>query len=153
MASRNFTEIPVLDLSLANEHSTRQQLLHKLRYALVDVGFLYIINHGVSENVISDIIDALPNLFSLPSSLKQEISLFNSPHFLGYSADGSETTAGKIDRREQFEFATELEQTWSNGIPHFERLRGPNQVGNTSLAFKNLSESYSGHRLTPRYDL
>lgn len=133
MPSGTFTEIPILDLSLANDELTRPQLLVKLRYALIDVGFLYITNHGVPERVISNIIDALPPLFSLESPLKEEVSLSNSPHFLGYSADGSETTAGKSDRREQFEFATELEQTWSEGLPLYERLRGPNQVTNQIL--------------------
>jgi isopenicillin N synthase-like dioxygenase len=56
------------------------------------------------------------------------VALHNSPHFLGYSQIGSETTAGVQDQREQFEFATELPNTWSEGKPRYELLKGPNQV-------------------------
>jgi len=126
--SQTFTEIPKLDLSLAD--TNKDLLLSQLRHALTEVGFLYITNYGVPEDVISDLVNILPALFSLPDEVKEQVSLHNSPHFLGYSGDGSETTAGKTDRREQFEFATELSETWTpeNGESLYERLRGPNQV-------------------------
>jgi len=50
----------------------------------------------------------------------------NSPHFLGYSALGSETTASKTDLREQFEFSNELEDECQDPLS-FQRLRGPSQ--------------------------
>ena len=128
MVDHNFTEIPVLDLSLAEEASTKSRFLSDLRHAITDVGFLYVVNHGVPEAAISDIVDALPKLFSLSEDAKEMVALHNSPHFLGYSATGSETTAGKPDRREQFEFATELEAPSPNTKPLYESLRGPNQV-------------------------
>ncbi|OKL58797.1 hypothetical protein UA08_05862 [Talaromyces atroroseus] len=107
-------------------------LLNKLYHALTSVGFLYITNHDVPSAVISDLVDALPKLFSpliLTEKTKEEIALHNSPHFLGYSSVGAETTAGRIDRREQVEYATELDETWTaeNGLPLYERLKGPNQ--------------------------
>lgn len=126
--SHDFDKIPQLDLSLAHISSTKPELLRQLRHALTSVGFLYVINHGVSQKVIGDLTEALPVLFALPAEAKKEIALCNSPHFLGYSGDGAETTAGKADRREQVEFATELTCTWTEGQPLYERLRGPNQV-------------------------
>lgn len=130
----SFSEIPTLDLSLARDPATEADLLAHLRHALTNVGFLYIINHGVPEEAISDVVDALPELFSLPPEAKSEIALSNSPHFLGYSGDGAETTAGKSDRREQVEFATELPSGLEEGLPLRERLRGPNQVSIHFLA-------------------
>ena len=129
----SFDEIPILDLSLAESSQRRQDLIQELRHALTDVGFLYVKNHGVSDDIVSSIVKSLPKLFSLSQEAKDEIALSNSPHFLGYSGDGAETTAGKADRREQVEFATELEDTWKIGTPLRERLRGPNQVGICSL--------------------
>ena len=41
-------------------------------------------------------------------SEKAALSKLNSPHFLGYSGFAEETTLGKQDLREQFDFATEL---------------------------------------------
>ncbi|KAJ5016481.1 hypothetical protein K4K57_011416 [Colletotrichum sp. SAR 10_99] len=125
--AHTFTEIPRIDLSLASDPATEPVLLDQLRDALINVGFLYVINHGVPQTTISNVVEALPTLFALPVKAKDEIALRNSPHFLGYSGDGSETTAGKSDRREQVEFATELENVWREGVPLRERLRGPNQ--------------------------
>lgn len=126
--SESFKEIPRIDLSFGDDPACKAQLLSQLRYALVDVGFLYIENHGVPQHVVTNLRDALPALFSLPAKIKEDLALGNSPHFLGYSADGSEITAGQPDRREQFEFANELTATWAEGKPLSERLRGPNQV-------------------------
>ncbi|GJC80937.1 putative 2-oxoglutarate-dependent dioxygenase DIN11 [Colletotrichum liriopes] len=137
----SFTAIPTIDLSLANNPASEARLLGQLRHALINVGFLYIVNHGVTENTVSDVVEALPKLFALPAEAKDEMALRNSPHFLGYSGDGSETTAGKSDRREQVEFATELEDGWRVGLPLEERLRGPNQVRTAIPSTTTLSHS------------
>ncbi|KAL5617591.1 hypothetical protein FOBRF1_006339 [Fusarium oxysporum] len=121
MPSQEFTQIPVIDIS-----SPTPQTLSNLRTALTEIGFLYISNHSVPTSTITSLINILPELFSLPPEAKQEIALENSPHFLGYSAAGTETTAGKADLREQVELATELERA-PDGAPLYDGLRGPNQ--------------------------
>ncbi|CVL02661.1 related to flavonol synthase-like protein [Fusarium mangiferae] len=121
MPSQDFTQIPIIDIS-----SPTPQTLSNLHTALTDVGFLYISNHSVPTSTITSLINILPDLFSLPPEAKQEIALENSPHFLGYSAAGTETTAGKSDLREQVELATELERA-PDGAPLYDGLRGPNQ--------------------------
>lgn len=92
MAS-NFSEIPILDLCLAANPSTKPQLLQELRHILLNVGFLYVKNHGVSEIAVKDLIDSLPTLFALPLEEKKSIALENSPRFLGYGGLGEEKTA------------------------------------------------------------
>ncbi|CAH0016869.1 unnamed protein product [Clonostachys rhizophaga] len=134
----DFINIPRIDLSLPGH----DQLLSDLRYALTEVGFLYIENHGVPTNLISDLKNALPRLFSISPESKAEVALENSPHFLGYSGDGAETTAGKSDRREQFEFATELDATWKEGVPLRERLRGPNSWPSAYPELRPIVETY-----------
>lgn len=124
----DFDSVPTIDLALASRPATRAQLLRDLHHAITSVGFLYVKNHGVPAHVIVALRDLLPQLFGLPQSEKDEVALENSPHFLGYSNVGSETTAGRTDLREQFEFATELDDVWTPAQPMCERLRGPNQV-------------------------
>ncbi|KAK7739816.1 hypothetical protein SLS62_011205 [Diatrype stigma] len=126
--SSSFDKIPTIDLSLVDNPETTPQLLDSLHYALTEVGFLYVSNHGVPIDVIASLVQALPTLFSQPADVKKCVAMENSPHFLGYSSVGSETTAGVSDRREQFEFATELTEVWREGLPLYERLRGPNQA-------------------------
>ncbi|KAF4448508.1 hypothetical protein F53441_8094 [Fusarium austroafricanum] len=121
MSSHDFTQIPIIDLS-----SSSPQTLKDLHNALTQIGFLYITNHGIPASTIRSLVEILPTLFSLPAEAKQEIALENSPHFLGYSAAGTETTAGKADLREQVELATELSKADDNA-PLYDGLRGPNQ--------------------------
>ncbi|KAF7947945.1 hypothetical protein EAE96_009015 [Botrytis aclada] len=125
--STNFSEIPILDLSLADDASTKPQLLKELKHVLLNVGFLYVKNHGVPRDIIDKLVDVLPSLFALPNEEKNSIALENSPHFLGYNGMGAETTAQVSDQREQFEFATELESSWVEGDPMYKKLLGPNQ--------------------------
>ena len=138
--------IPILDLSWASDPGKKSVLLEQLRSALFDVGFLYIKNHGVPQSTISNLMGKLPALFDLPASERAALSKLNSPHFLGYSGFAEETTLGKQDLREQFDYATELPVVYqdpnsgqtngANGHAHdgardftqlYWRLRGPNQ--------------------------
>lgn len=115
MTNKPSETIPILDLSLAKDPNTKPELLKQLHSALFDVGFLYIINHDVPDKTVSSLTRLLPDLFSLPSELKVRLSKLNSPHFLGYSGFAEETTLGKQDLREQFDFATELPAIWQEG--------------------------------------
>lgn len=54
------------------------------------------------------------------------MSFINSPHFLGYSAVGAETTAFNVDLREQFEFSNDIAEECPHPLS-FQRLRGPSQ--------------------------
>ncbi|OIW26219.1 Clavaminate synthase-like protein [Coniochaeta ligniaria NRRL 30616] len=144
-------EIPTIDLSLAVDPATRPAVLEKLRHALTDVGFLYLSNHHVPPTVINAVIDSLPTLFGLPSQAKIEVALENSPHFLGYSAVGSEMTAGQADSREQFEFATELIPIWHPGLPLYERLVGPNQWPSAYPELQSIVEDYMREILSTHF--
>lgn len=155
MASSNFTSIPIIDLGKAKDPETRPELLRELRDVLTNVGFLYVSNHGVASAAIQDLIDALPRLFNLSAEEKTEVALVNSPHFLGYSGTGAEKTAGKVDQREQFEYATELPDEWKEGKPLYERLKGPNQVNHridASCGMKTSDQWYSGRQNIQIYD-
>ncbi|KAI2621207.1 Clavaminate synthase-like protein [Hypoxylon sp. NC1633] len=141
MAS-SFSKIPIIDLSQADDESTKHELLKTLRDALTNVGFLYVSNHGVPATTVDGLVDALPTLFELNDQVKESVALENSPHFLGYSGVGSENTGGQADRREQFEFATELTPTWRPGLPLYERLRGPNQWPKGYEELRSAVETY-----------
>ncbi|KAI5865190.1 Clavaminate synthase-like protein [Durotheca rogersii] len=151
--STSFSEIPIIDLSQATEDSTKPRLLESLRYALTEVGFLYVSNHGVPAAAVDSLVKALPTLFELDDEAKKSVALENSPHFLGYSGVGAENTGGKADRREQFEFATELAATWTSGGPLYERLRGPNQWPKGHPELRSAVEAYIGEltRLGERF--
>ncbi|GAW27102.1 putative Oxoglutarate iron-dependent dioxygenase [Rosellinia necatrix] len=148
-----FEAIPTIDLARAADPAALPGLLADLRRAVVDVGFLYVRGHGVPASATADLVGLLPRLFAgddadadadadAVTAAKRAVALENSPHFLGYSAVGSERTGGRADRREQFEFATELDATWREGRPLYERLRGPNQWPNDDKELRAVVERY-----------
>lgn len=50
------SSIPVLDLSkLAGSPSERAEFLHALRVAARDIGFFYLINHGVDHSLLAQV--------------------------------------------------------------------------------------------------
>ena len=42
----------------------------------------------------------MPEIFSVPPEDKEKVDMLNSPHFLGYTKLGAETTAKQTDLRE-----------------------------------------------------
>jgi isopenicillin N synthase-like dioxygenase len=132
--------IPILDLELANTSESRVLLLDQLRDALFNVGFLYVKNHGVPDQISFDLTSRVPALFDLSEESKLRLSKLNSPHFLGYSGYQEEITLGKRDLREQFDFATELPVVYDENEAGrttgrdfsklYWKLRGPNQWPN-----------------------
>jgi isopenicillin N synthase-like dioxygenase len=124
------TSIPILDFSLTKSPTTRNAFLSQLRHALINVGFLYLSNHTVSSAVIDSLIEYIPKLFALSQKAKDAIAMTNSEHFLGYSRLGTELTKGKVDMKEQFDFATPHVSRWNpkEGDPDHYRLLGPSQV-------------------------
>lgn len=139
---KDFSAVPVLDYSLLNSPESRPKFLEQLRHALVNVGFLYLSNHTVSQDDIGLVINYIPKLFGLPQEAKDAIKMANSEHFLGYSRFGAEYTKGSVDQREQFDFATKHVSRWKKkGDPEHHRLWGSPQVRSSHGKIKNVAES------------
>lgn len=62
----SFKSIPVLDLSLADDPATKPAFLAELRDALMEVGFLYIKNVGISEDFFEKVISEGRAFFDIP---------------------------------------------------------------------------------------
>lgn len=81
----SFTEIPVLDLSLARDEGTKSAFLNQLRNALLHVGFLYLKNTGLDQDLLDRVCEQGRSFFDLPDDEKLRIEMKNKPSFLGYS--------------------------------------------------------------------
>lgn len=66
----SFTSIPILDLSLAQDSATKPTFLAELRHALLEVGFLYVKNVGISKEEFQRVIDEGKAFFDLPEEEK-----------------------------------------------------------------------------------
>ncbi|KAJ3504536.1 hypothetical protein NLJ89_g7883 [Agrocybe chaxingu] len=140
----DFSAVPALDYSLSSDANHKPKFLAQLRHALIDVGFLYLSNHPVSQPDIDLLISYIPKLFALPQEAKDKIRMVNSEHFLGYSRFGAELTKGAVDQREQFDFATRHICRWEEGDPEHYKLWGPPQWPDEKLipGFREVLERY-----------
>lgn len=80
-----FTEIPILDLSEARSDDGKPEFLRKLREALLNVGFLYIKNTGIDQDLCDRVCEEGIKFFDLPREEKLRIEMKNKASFLGYS--------------------------------------------------------------------
>ncbi|OLR94334.1 isopenicillin N synthase family dioxygenase [Actinokineospora bangkokensis] len=119
------TALPLMDISRFRG-ADREAFLDDLRRAAHEVGFFYVVGHGVPEELMTGVFDAARAFFALPEERRLAIENINSPQFRGYTRTGYEYTGGTRDWREQVDIGPERaaldapEHAW-------QRLIGPNQ--------------------------
>ncbi|HEX7659842.1 MAG TPA: 2-oxoglutarate and iron-dependent oxygenase domain-containing protein [Pseudonocardiaceae bacterium] len=123
------TNLPLIDISRFRASAgERAEFLTELRRAAHDVGFFYVVGHGVPESVTADIFRAAERFFALPLERRLEIENINSPQFRGYTRVGTELTGGRPDWRDQIDIGRERESlVLGPDDPAYLRLVGPNQ--------------------------
>lgn len=62
----SFTSIPILDLDLARHAETKPEFLDQLLHALMEVGFLYLRNVGISDELLGEVIHKGKAFFDIP---------------------------------------------------------------------------------------
>ncbi|MEC3981327.1 isopenicillin N synthase family dioxygenase [Amycolatopsis sp. H20-H5] len=118
------TTLPLIDISRFRGPD-RTAFLDELRHAAHDVGFFYVVGHGVPGELMDGIFGVARRFFALPIEDRLAIENLNSPHFRGYTRVGTEHTGGTPDWREQIDVGPEREPV--PGGPPWQRLIGPNQ--------------------------
>jgi len=80
------TPIPILPLSHALCASTKPQFLTDLRSALLNVGFLYLSETGLPDELVREVIREGVGFFEeLPEEEKERIEMKNEKSFLGWN--------------------------------------------------------------------
>lgn len=83
---RTFSQIPILPLSQARDPKTKPQFLDSLRDALLNVGFLYLSETGLPDDLVQDVIQECHKFFEeLSWEEKEKIEMKNQKSFLGWS--------------------------------------------------------------------
>ena len=101
--------LPLVDISRFRDPAQREAFLADLRHAAHDIGFFYVVGHGVPAEVTDEVMAQARAFFALPSADRLEIENVKSPHFRGYSRVGTERTAGAADQRDQIDIGPERE--------------------------------------------
>jgi isopenicillin N synthase-like dioxygenase len=121
--------VPTLDIRRLDAGGAERNLfLRDLRAAAPNVGFFYLIGHGIEDDLIGRVLSLSRRFFALPTEDKLAIEMVNSPHFRGYNRAGFEHTRGKPDWREQLDVGAERPApSFDRSAPPWTRLQGPNQ--------------------------
>ena len=123
----NAATLPVLDLARYASSAEREAFLADLRHAARDIGFFYLINHGVDDALQNAVQREARRFFALTEAQKEQVAMIHSPHFRGYNRAASEITRGQPDWREQFDIGAERPALLlSDSDPRWRRLQGPN---------------------------
>lgn len=129
MSALTTAELPVIDFALlSGNQQQQQQVLERLSQAARDVGFFYLINHGIDRELLDEVQHVARKFFALPQADKSAVAMANSPHFRGYNLAGVEITRSQPDYREQFDIGAEREALpVTADSPTWQRMQGPNQ--------------------------
>ncbi|KAL9711268.1 hypothetical protein Ac2012v2_005808 [Leucoagaricus gongylophorus] len=89
----------------------RRELADLIRDACINVGFFYLKNHGISQELIEGAINAGKSFFSLSELEKMKLDIHKSPNFKGYTPLLGENTnaQGRGDLHEGFDLGWEPE--------------------------------------------
>lgn len=98
-----------------------------LRKATHEYGFFYLVGHGISDELTTEMLETSRRFFALPDEDKLAVENLKSPQFRGYTRVGGELTMGEIDWREQIDIGPEREAVAiAPGVADYWRLEGPN---------------------------
>jgi isopenicillin N synthase-like dioxygenase len=92
----DFDTIPVIDVGgiRSDNLEDRVKVANNIKDACTRVGFFYIENHGISQDLIEGTFRYANEFFALPFEKKMEIYIENSPNFRGYTPVGASGKPG-----------------------------------------------------------
>jgi isopenicillin N synthase-like dioxygenase len=138
--------LPVIDLSLLDAGPEKAaEFREQLRAVAHEVGFFYLVGHGVDQQLTDDLLEVSRHFFELPAEDKLAIENVHSPQFRGYTRVGGELTNGDVDWREQIDVGVErgpVER--GTGVADFWRLEGPNLWPSALPEFRDVVDRWIG---------
>ena len=139
-----FEQIPIGDISGAHDPAGRADLARQVVTVAEEVGFMYIVGHGIGDDTLDAVFDMSRQFFDLPDAEKRKIHISKSPQYRGYLGlleKGNTDPSFKGNNLEAFHCGTELAETHPDvraGMP----LRGPNLWPSAPNGFRDTVYSY-----------
>ncbi|SBS32175.1 2-oxoglutarate-dependent ethylene/succinate-forming enzyme [Marinomonas aquimarina] len=136
------SSIPVVDVSTLIDGSDPDSVANKIGDVCENLGFLYIVNHGVSKELMDKVKSYTEQFFDLPLEEKQKLNIENSGETLrGYIPMFGENVDPDYtqDFKECFDYAHHEESV----SPFF----GPNLMPESIPGFKETMEEYHAQML------
>jgi isopenicillin N synthase-like dioxygenase len=105
--------IPLVDLSqfINGSKEEKLQFVNELGKAFEEVGFVSVMNHGISSTLISDLYNAVEHFFKLPVESKHKYEIPGLAGQRGYTSFGKEHAKGSnaADLKEFFQYGQTIE--------------------------------------------
>lgn len=104
--------IPVIDFAdaFSPELARREALAWEIHKISRDVGFFYLVNHGVAPSLVEQQFDWARRFFALPQASKSAIDMRHSPSGYGYERMGAQALdeGSPADLKEGFQFGFDI---------------------------------------------
>lgn len=130
--------VPIIDLEswFAGEARAQRELAQVVHRTCRDSGFMYLRNHGISQELIDETFRQARRFFALSDEEKQEVHYEKSGRHRGYIPNGAESSdpGAKADLKEAFDYGLQL--------PGDERMSAPNLLPPRLTGFSDGVESY-----------
>lgn len=133
----NARTIPVVDLDtfVNGDNDQKNSFVQQLGKAFHEVGFVGVVNHGVSKEIVDNFYEASKRFFSLPVGQKRSYLLEGSAGQRGYTAFGTEHAKQSqvADLKEFFQIGQYVaadhprkpeypDNVWVDAVPEFSEL-------------------------------
>jgi len=92
LSASKLAEIPIIDLEplLHGTQEDQALVIREIGQACREIGFFYVINHGVPAALVGQVFDQAARFFALPDSVKAEIAIEKSACHRGWFKVGGE---------------------------------------------------------------
>lgn len=102
-------QLPLIDVAPLLDRSDATATIREIRRACEEVGFFYVANHGVPQDLIDRLESVARRFFALSEAEKSEIAMARGGRaWRGYFPLGGELTSGEADQKEGIYFGAEL---------------------------------------------
>lgn len=150
MAQMNGSQpkIPVIDVSgLFEDDKALRALAAEISTACRDVGFFYIVNHGIPASLRADVFRQARAFFNLPHAEKDKINIHKSKYMRGYFGQGADKSDGIVgDIKEGFDLAADLPED-NEYVKAKLPFYGPNVWPENPPGFRPALNGYHGSML------
>lgn len=137
--------LPVIDVSGLKSPSTatRKAVGEEIRAACLDLGFMYIVGHGVSSDLRAKVFTETAEFFTLPEDRKLALNMANSVGNAGYEPMRAQTleVGSPPDLKEGFYIGEELSLNHPRVKAGGFNL-GPNQWPGNAREFRKVMSAY-----------
>lgn len=138
--------LPIIDISPLHSENREewQSVIRQIDSACRELGFFYVVGHGIPQQQFDDIESMAAKLFALPESEKQKISIEESSNHRGWGRLSAEKLdpLGELDCKESFDMALDL-SPYHSQVLRCPKLYGPNQYPNIEGFAQAVSQHYS----------